>query len=144
MGHLARPQPRHGIPAGPVRTQDLKQKGPQGCLWWKEPFTSLARGLLHDLRDVVTAERLALEEGGRGGNALAIDRALTGQSPKHTLEHGQPPWPEDHGWVVPHDLRKEALLSTTIFGLCFRLKAVPFVSGTVSPRSCLTPASGGK
>ena len=35
---------------------------------------------------------------------------------------------EDHGWVAPHDRRKEVLLSTIKSSMFFCLKAVPFDS----------------
>jgi hypothetical protein len=45
---------------------------------------------------------------------MAIDHYLRGHQARGTLGHVQPPCREDHAGVVPHDLRKEAVLSSTI------------------------------
>jgi hypothetical protein len=42
---------------------------------------------------------------------MAIDHYLRGHQARGTLGHVQPPCREDHAGVVPHDLRKEAVLS---------------------------------
>jgi hypothetical protein len=126
LGRLERPPPRHGIRAGPVRTQDLQPKGPAGDRRRTAPFTALSLGLLQDLRHLGTAQRFALEQDGRCGNAWAIDHAWTGQGARDTLRHVKPPWHVGSWMGAPHDLRKEALLSTTKSSMLFYLKAVPF------------------
>jgi hypothetical protein len=69
--------------------------------------------------------------GCREGAYMAIDHHLMGHQGRGTLGHVQPPCREDHAGAVAHDLRKEAVSSSTNSDTWFYLKAVPCGSGAV-------------
>jgi hypothetical protein len=54
-----------------------------------------------------------------------------GHQGRGTLGHVQPPCREDHAGALPHDLRKEAVLSSSNSDTWFYFEAVPFGSGAV-------------